>query len=435
MVRCAAMPSLLVSTRMAKSIAFWCAALALSFFVMVQPSHAGTVQNLWRADWDNTGNWYPSASAACAAGIVERNKVNTMQYASCGLGTTTNVSNGVDTQCIGGENMTCTVTGPVALAHQRGVCPSGETKSGTFPNEVCSPPTCAAGTVYRSGMFDIGADPNRVQPGIFNGCGPNNCETVLGQMDDISKKGKVGGVYHYYATGVIVFSGQTCQAGAPSAPTTADPNTPQTCAAGQVAVTSTSGKLNCYNDTGIMAGSNGASSVPSTTTSTSTGTTTTTDASGASSVSQTTTTTTTTTEGGGGGGAAAAATDPQAAYCKENPKALLCTSEQPKADISAASAPAFYDGKLNGDTPKTVSDVVGNFKARVLAAPLGTAVGGFFTVNVVAGACPVWSTDVPMFGAFTFDFYCRDIFQNLLPWIKGVILLIMSVVAFRIAVL
>lgn len=127
--------------------------------------------------------------------------------------------------------------------------------------------------------------------------------------------------------------------------------------------------------------------------------------------------------------------DPMNAFCVQNPQATICKEQTAgeKSVGTAALSGLYTDGTLNGG--KTVSSVIGAFKTRVLASGVGAAVGGFFTVNQTAGACPVWSVNAPMVGALTFDFYCQSTFQNLLPWIRSVLLLIFSVIAFRIAVL
>lgn len=86
-------------------------------------------------------------------------------------------------------------------------------------------------------------------------------------------------------------------------------------------------------------------------------------------------------------------------------------------------------------TSKTMADAFSGFKNRVVGSGIIAAASGFFNVTASGGACPVWSSDIPMIGVLTFDHYCRPWFQDMLPWIRGVLLLIFSVVAFRIAIL
>lgn len=127
--------------------------------------------------------------------------------------------------------------------------------------------------------------------------------------------------------------------------------------------------------------------------------------------------------------------DPMNAFCVENPQSSICKEQIAggKPVTTAALSGLYTDGTLTNS--KTVSGVVGSFKNRVLSSGIGTAAGGFFTVNQAAGSCPVWSANIPLMGTLSFDFYCQSTFQDLLPWIKSVLLLIFSVIAFRIAIL
>lgn len=138
---------------------------------------------------------------------------------------------------------------------------------------------------------------------------------------------------------------------------------------------------------------------------------------------------------GGGAGVGTGAEDPvQAAFCVENPNAVICAQNEGARTVGTAALSTLYtEGALNGG--KTVSGVVSAFASRVLSSGIGTAAGSFFSVNVAAGACPVWTSVIPMLGTISFDFYCGSTFQGLLPWIKSVILIIFSIVAFRIAIL
>lgn len=107
-----------------------------------------------------------------------------------------------------------------------------------------------------------------------------------------------------------------------------------------------------------------------------------------------------------------APSDPMAAFCVQNPQASICKSQTAGATTvgTAALTGLYTDGALISG--KTVSSVIGGFKTRVLSSGIGSAVGGFFTVNQAAGACPVWSQNVPMFGTMTFDFYCQSVVMS-----------------------
>lgn len=127
--------------------------------------------------------------------------------------------------------------------------------------------------------------------------------------------------------------------------------------------------------------------------------------------------------------------DPMHAFCIDNPQASICKEQTAgKTTVGTAALSGLYTaGTLNNS--KTFGSVVGDFKTRFLASGIGAGAGGFFNVTATAGACPTWSSNVPMFGVMTFDFYCGSTFQNLLPWMRSVILIIFSVIAFRIGLL
>jgi hypothetical protein len=423
-----------------QKIAFWLGVIVVSILVMMRPASA---DQLPPTDcWQFNGGAVTPASPVCMA----TSAAVTAWYASVHpvtdpvSGNTyhnfTLVDNGTGAnRCYyyisPAQNRypsTGCISQVLTWSHYQG-CPTGYTLNGAY----CVSAACPTNTVAASGLFDIGPNPDRVFDGILNGCGANNCATAVGSLDPISKRGIIGGETHYFSVGVIVFTGQTCAAGTPSVATASDPNIQQTCGAGQTAVTGANGFFRCYADSN----SPPASAVPTTTTQTTTGTTTTTDqTTGASSVTTTTTVSETVTTGGGG--AAATTTtpaDPLTDYCAQTPSAEVCKEGQPSGTVTTPSVDGLYDGQLNATGHQTVSDVVGTFKNRVLAAPVGSAVSGFFNVTVASGTCPVWSADVPMFGVLTMDAYCAPWFLDLLPLIKSLIMIVFSVAAFRIAVL
>lgn len=123
-------------------------------------------------------------------------------------------------------------------------------------------------------------------------------------------------------------------------------------------------------------------------------------------------------------------------FCQDNPKAFSCMNSSATGAIGSAavlSSQIYTPGAVSGGA--TFGGSLDNFKTRVLASGVGSAVGSFFVVSAGGGACPTWSATVPVLGSLTFDFFCTSTFQALIPWIKSVILIIFSVVAFRIAIL
>lgn len=124
-------------------------------------------------------------------------------------------------------------------------------------------------------------------------------------------------------------------------------------------------------------------------------------------------------------------------FCQSNPSSIACQSNPLSATgnvTTPALASPYVAGSANGGA--SFSGSISSAKNRFFASGIGSAATNFFTVTDSGGACPVWSTTpIAGIGSLTFDFYCGATFQNLLPWIKGVIMLIFSVVAFRIAIL
>jgi len=194
-------------------------------------------------------------------------------------------------------------------------------------------PACpSAGTVASSGYYDRGANYDALPPGIVSGCF-NNCGTTHQFIDPPSYRAKISGVYHYYSKGALVYDGGSCVAGSPATSATVDPTTvQQSCASGEVGVTSSAGVLNCYKDGSIS----GASAPVATTTSTST-TITTDPVTGASSVSVSTTIAETT--GGSTGGTSGTPGVPEDLqdFCKSNPTSPMC---KPSDEYELGVAPA-----------------------------------------------------------------------------------------------
>lgn len=125
---------------------------------------------------------------------------------------------------------------------------------------------------------------------------------------------------------------------------------------------------------------------------------------------------------------------PDPVDCSVTPNAPGCLSMSGTPEVRTLALSSVYvAGTLNEG--KTVGDVLGTFKTRMLSSGVVGAATHFFNVTASAGSCPTWSVNTPMFGTLTFDMYCTSTFQNLLPWIRSVIMLIFSVVAFRIAIL
>lgn len=405
----------------------------MSLLVMVQPAHA-VVQN--------PTNIYScsSTSGLCpvASGVLSQ-----FQGEACAAGGTATLqflSNRFSCRNIYVERFYLTISGTP-------VCAVGFSyNSATGYCEGAPPPVCPAnGTVFSSGYYDIGTNPNAGsgQPSL-SGC-DNGCATAY-NGDSVGWRVQIAGIYHYFAKGGYAHTGVSCSSGSPSVgAVTAIPTV--SCTAGQTLVTGSNGFKKCYDDmTGTVADGNSASAVAAAKT-----------LADAKVAAQIQAAADSVAAAGGSASDVAAAksvaagtaavaagaptdngfapNDPMNAFCVDNPQASICKEQTAGAKTvgTAALSGLYNDGDLIAG--KTVSGTIGGFKTRVLASGIGSAAGGFFTVNQAAGTCPVWSADVPMFGAMSFDFYCQSTFQNLLPWIRSVLLLIFSVIAFRIAIL
>jgi hypothetical protein len=91
-------------------------------------------------------------------------------------------------------------------------------------------------------------------------------------------------------------------------------------------------------------------------------------------------------------------------------------------------------GDLYTPSTDTTASVVADFQAKVQQAPIASSVTGFFQVNAMGGACPVWTMPAnEWMPALTFDFYCRPELQDILDLARVVVLIACAYVAFRIA--
>lgn len=92
--------------------------------------------------------------------------------------------------------------------------------------------------------------------------------------------------------------------------------------------------------------------------------------------------------------------------------------------------PDLYEGE-----GRTYADAFSDFQSRVSAAPLVADVSNFYDVTISAGACPVYSGTVPIFGVITFDQWCDPAMDAIWPFIQAVLISVFAFYAFRIAFL
>lgn len=108
--------------------------------------------------------------------------------------------------------------------------------------------------------------------------------------------------------------------------------------------------------------------------------------------------------------------------CEKNPSAAGCGGE---------AAPV---GELYAPKDKTLSGVLGGARDAFASSPVGSAASNFFSVSGTA-ACPIWTGTIPYIEAeLRIDQFCTPFAAAALAMLKGVILLLASFFAFRIAV-
>ena len=91
-------------------------------------------------------------------------------------------------------------------------------------------------------------------------------------------------------------------------------------------------------------------------------------------------------------------------------------------------------GDLYDKKDKTFRTVIETQKAAFSASPLGSMATTFFSVPNTGGSCPTWSAHIPYIEAeLKFDYFCLDFVAKVLLVVKGVLMVLASYAAFRIA--
>lgn len=125
------------------------------------------------------------------------------------------------------------------------------------------------------------------------------------------------------------------------------------------------------------------------------------------------------------------------------------TDEKPEEEKDETSpctqncdGPAYVD--MYKPTTDTKEQKLDSYSSRFKAVPIFAAASNMFTLSVSGGACPVWqyhgslsllsvSADMPI--DLVFDYHCLPWFVDLGPFIKAIILIGFTYIAFRIGVL
>lgn len=354
---------------------------------------------------------------------------------------------------------------------QYGQCPANASKSGSScycnsgyqeTNGQCvkQEKACKYGSTSSSGYYDSGKN-TAGGPAIMACVG--GCETVFdGSFPEGSAL--VNGEKHYYAKGEYIETGRGCAGSAESIgqgiPVTEIP--PDTCGEGQVRG-NVNGKTVCSKGAGP---DSGAATKPddkkdqtSTTTtktkdkdsegndretttvvkknadgSTTTETTVTVTKSNGNGGTTSTTTTNTVTTGGVGGSGGKGETGGKEDGKDDGKDEEKGKCEKNSSDEGCGGSPANVDGKtFYNAKEKTFSDVLGKASTDLKSSGIGGAFTGFFNVSA-GGACPVSQWHIPYINAnVSFDVMCQPFALNAMLIIKGVLLVIASFMAFRVA--
>lgn len=358
--------------------------------------------------------------------------------------------------------------GVIPIVESGSICPANSTTSGSSctcksgfeeKDGQCVPEnTCKFGDTSSAGYYDAGKN-TAGGPAIMVCTG--GCESIFdGSFPEGSAL--VNGEKHYYAKGEYIKTGRQCTGSAETVgqgiPVAEIP--PDSCGEGQV-MGKVNGKSVCSKS-----GADGSpstkpedkkdqSSSSKTTTkdkdeegndretttttkknadgSTTTEKTVTVTKSNGNGGTTTTTTTSTSTTGGvpgsGGKGESGGKEDGKDDGDKEKGKC-----EKNSSDEGCGGAAANVDGKsLYNAKEKTFSDVLSKASTDLKGSGIGGAFTGFFNV-ASGGACPVSNWHIPYINAdLTFDFMCQSFALDAMLIIKGVLLVIASFMAFRIA--
>lgn len=359
-------------------------------------------------------------------------------------------------------------TGDGIYVITRSVCPENSSESGNScscnsgfeenANQCVKPKNCKFSTTASSGYYDAGKNSDG-GPSIMACVG--GCETIFdGEFP--AGNSLVKGEKHYYAKGQYVQTGRECSGSdsdiGKGIPVTEVP--PDSCGDGQVM-----GKVNGKNVCTKSGATGDSSTKPedkkdqtstsktvtkdkdsegndreTTTTvkknadgSTTTETTVTiTKSDGKGGTTSNTTTNTVTTggiPGSGGKGESGGKEDGKEDGDQEKGKC-----EKNSSDEGCGGAAASVDGKtFYTAKEKTFSGVLSKASTDLRGSGIGGAFTGFFNV-ASGGACPVSNWHIPYINAdLTFDFMCQPFALDAMLIIKGVLLVIASFMAFRIA--
>ena len=318
---------------------------------------------------------------------------------------------------------------------------------GRMQRREVAPPTCSANTTMSSGFYDIGASSGANPPVL--GC-KGGCEVVF---DGSSPAGSslVNGEKHWYAKGAYVATGSPCSATAPETSNflkdgAAKSAIPEDSCGANKGQGTINGRTVCYDKTEDMEGGkqdDGSKDKETSKTETQKGVnpdgsewtkeiTVKVDVDGVRTTTTTTTTrpdgtksteTTTEHEGRPPSDKPSDDDDEEQTECQKNPSGKDCGG-------APAAVGESYTKKAG---TKTFEEVLRGAGDALSGSEFGHAVSAFFSVSG-GGSCPVVSGTIPMLNAsFTFDSFCTSLGSTVFLVIRGVLLLVASFFAFRVA--
>ncbi|MDD5385514.1 MAG: hypothetical protein PHG89_11650 [Gallionella sp.] len=453
---------------MIKKIIFWCGVFAMSFLVMVQPAQAdGVVQKVTGTAAPTTNVWTQYSVGATAATPLAVCQL----YAPIGGQTyTVGNSNGA----VGFLGHDCirpdlhTASGGV---YSNFVCPSGYTRvaTGEF-TAVCNStsPVCPANstgttTCTCNAGFTVGADnsscissaglatkgvlPNAAYLGSAGGVAVCTSDGVCSGATTFSTPAAAcadratNGVYANAHIVAQIVPGTTtvCQTqlvyndGTVGKISFTNMVNQVPCAAGDAACGASAASASAVGAAQATAANNAAAAGGS--------------AASAVGAANTQLNTTPLTAAVGGSGGSGSSSTPPLDISTLNKEA---TQAQMLADLDKLAAAASSTGatsvgvavpseaQIYTKGTKTIADSFNGFTTSLKASPLVSAAGSFFDVSL-AGACNTWSLSFNVlgqsFGTHVVDQFCTPPFTTYLPYIRALMLIIFSFVAFRVAIL
>ncbi len=458
---------------MDRLLKFLCRLLLLAVCVFVGHAHAVIPKvSYWETKGSLVGyantyaatgsNWITSCDAWLAAWPDSRTRVAKVEayQTYCNFRVTSNTSGSVifDNAAVPTQEIKNACPANSTAVTGGCQCNSGYAENAGQTACQINQANCTAGQTISGGYFDAGSEIAKGPPYIV--CSKGCAAAFDGEFP--AGSALVQGKKHYFAKGSYATNGSKCDSGGGPGVPTGDGNAPSpndavppdSCAPGEAAGV-VNGKPVCAPDMSQPGDGTKPPATPdppksddkktSETTSetttnadgskTTTTTTTTKNVDGTSTTTKTVRTTnpdgtlrseSTTTTGSGVTKEAEKEGDKKAEKCEKNSSDTGCGGDPTKVDGS----------KLYTKGERTFKGVLVAGKDAMLASPAGAAVAGFFNV-AGGGSCPTSEGSFPLFDrtvSFSFDAFCTTMAERVMLAIKGVLMLLATIWAFRSAI-